>query len=288
MQGPGDVDGDGVPDQLVGAPTLRVGPNGNQGKMYVFSGKTGDLIRRIDHPQPQPGAQFGFQDVTPLDPGDVNNDGRADLYGAAFEQDDEAGNGQGKAWVFNGGEGSQQETPVLYELQNPSPTARGQFGWSMTRDRNRTRPGDPANDADPVTNPLYVGNAPHAQAPAGNGDTNTFNAATGTRLQNFPLPPPWTAESPVANFGDFGPALGWTVSSPGDLNRDGVRDFLAGAPFTNVCHIRLGTMNKDMHRDQGVMIVFRSGPSDPGDQTSPDPSDGDPVDNDCTRDQQGG
>ncbi len=283
VQGPGDVDGDGTADQLVGAPTLQVGPNRVQGRMYVFSGKTGDLIRRIDSPQPQPFSQFGFQDVTPLDPGDVNRDGHADLYAAAFEQDGQAGeNGQGKAWVFNGAAGNRQETPMLYELQNPSPTARGQFGWSMTRDRNRTRPGDPADDADPVTNPLYVGNAPHGPGPAGRGDTNTFNAVTGTHLRNFPLPPPWTNE-PRGPGG--GPALGWTVSSPGDLNRDGVRDFLAGAPHTDVCHIRLGTMNKEEHLNQGVMIVFRSGPA--GEPTPPS-NDRNPADNVCTEDQQGG
>ncbi len=68
----------------MGAPSLLVGGNKTQGRMYVFSGADGSLLLTIDDPAPQEGALFGFQDVSPLSPGDVNRDGFADLYGAGF------------------------------------------------------------------------------------------------------------------------------------------------------------------------------------------------------------
>ena len=74
VQGPGDVDGDGVTDQLVNAGSLnvtaagRVCPsdgaggtcNEGQGAMYLFSGdENGKLLARIDDPVPQTAAVFG-------------------------------------------------------------------------------------------------------------------------------------------------------------------------------------------------------------------------------------
>ncbi|MBW3567194.1 MAG: thrombospondin type 3 repeat-containing protein, partial [Proteobacteria bacterium] len=62
-----DTDGDGVPDQLVDAPAYGAGPagpmGGRIGRMYLFSGATGELIRKIDNPTQQPGSGFGFQDA---------------------------------------------------------------------------------------------------------------------------------------------------------------------------------------------------------------------------------
>ena len=64
----------------------------------------------------------------------------------------------GRAWgVFSGKEGTPQGgTPALYELPDPDPSSGGQFGWSMTRDRNRVRPDEVGADTDPVANPLYL------------------------------------------------------------------------------------------------------------------------------------
>jgi len=315
VQGPGDVDGDGVPDVLVNAGSYTVGSNNGQGRMYVYSGAViaqggaplGDVIRRIDDPAPQAQAIFGFQDVTHKDPGDVNNDGRADLYGNGFTQAGKTGVfDAGRAWVFDGGSSGPGVpgpgtplygpggTVVLYEFSgHPSEAKYGaQVFWSMTRDRNRNpQPGQTnVDDEDPVQNPILTGAAPH-HAPANpdqTGELNTFNAATGAHIQYFPLPPPWNLEKPghpsTGQLGgagpNLGPNLGWTVSSPGDLNGDGFRDFIGGAPFTNVCEILLGTNNKRLNVDQGVVITFLSSPS--GDTTPVNnSSDKNPVDNVC-------
>lgn len=315
VQGPGDVDGDGTPDQLVGAPGLQVpfeGGNRNQGRMYVFSGASGRKvddkpIRRIDDPEPQTAALFGFEDVTPLDPGDVDGDGKADIYGHGFQQRGEGGDFQGKSWVFSGGKGNAAETPVIYEVGNP-PNGRTRcksFGWSMSRDRDRRTAGPPVAPGQDASNPILVGNDPHhcttAPPEAQNGEQNLFNPLTGAQTPvagagdersptSLDLPEPFRREattfpSPLAQGPqepappnpNLGPNLGWTSASPGDLNRDGFRDFLAGAPFTNVCHVRLGTMNKEQYTDEGLMIAFVSNPEN----GPPPPNDRNPADNAC-------
>lgn len=330
VQGPGDVDGDGVPDQLVGAPGYQFsGPfpapatdagNRFQGRLYVFSGASGrevddKPIRRIDDPEPQraPAALFGFEDVTPLDPGDVDGDGKADIYGHGFQQAGEGGDFQGKSWVFNGGKGSAAETPIIYEVGNPpnSRTRCKSFGWSMSRDRDRRTAGPPVAPGQDANNPILVGNDPHhcsMTPPEGqNGEQNLFNPLTGAQTPvagagdersptSLDLPEPFRREQttvpnpisqgpqePAPPNPNLGPNLGWTSASPGDLNADGFRDFLGGAPFTNVCHIRLGTMNKEQYTDEGLMIAFVSNPENkvppPGD--SPPENDQNPADNAC-------
>jgi len=61
----GDVDGDGVRDVLMSSSNFD-GPDGsggtltNSGRLYVFSGRTRALLRRVDPPTPQANAKFGF------------------------------------------------------------------------------------------------------------------------------------------------------------------------------------------------------------------------------------
>ncbi len=288
VQSPGDVDGDGTPDQLVDAGSYNVGANASQGRMYVYSGATGQVIRRIDNPAPQANAVFGFQEVSHKDPGDVNQDGFADIYGNGFTQAGKLGEfDAGRAWVFNGGAGTPAATPVLYELSgHPSETKVGaQCCWSMTRDRKRNpQPGqNNADDENPLTNPLLVGAAPHHMQgnPSQQGEQNTFNAATGTFVQHLRLGPPWEAEPGTGTFANLGPNLGWTSASPGDLNGDGFREFLGGAPWTDVCEVMLGATNKRRNMNQGIIITHRSSPSGDTSPVSADPGNRNPADNVC-------
>ncbi len=227
VQGPGDVDRDGVEDQLVGASSYN-----GQGRMYLFSGdEDGKVLRKIDSPQPEAGANFGFQDATPHAPGDVNNDGVPDLYGNGFLTDGPAGEGQGRSWVFSGANGS-----VLHQLDDPSPSAGGQFGWSLART-------DYNHDGRPD---LYIGQSPHhVPGEDQNGGSYVFDGRDGSVLKRLELPASDEQPSSPANAG---PRLGWTAAAPGDLNRDGEPDYLAGAPFADVGD----------NQDQGVLYAFLS------------------------------
>ncbi|MEM7168479.1 MAG: integrin alpha, partial [Planctomycetota bacterium] len=80
--GCGDVNGDKVPDLLVGAPDRAGGSK--PGSAYVFSGDGGAELLRLDGFTP--GDQFGYE-VSEL--GDINGDGSADFFVGAL-----SGNGE--------------------------------------------------------------------------------------------------------------------------------------------------------------------------------------------------
>lgn len=247
-QGPGDTNGDGVPDQLVSAwgydPSDPEGwrkssPGWSNpqapGRIYLYSGRDGSLLRRIDSPEPQPDASFGLQIVEPLAPGDVNGDGAADVYGNGFLHSVGANAAQGRAWVFDGRTGR-----ALYQLDDPTPERGGQFGYSLARTEHN---GDGVPD-------LYVGSSPHHGAGAGttqSGGTYLFDGRSGSLLASLELPTsdvqPGTGDP---GAGNIGPNLGRSVAAPGDLNRDKKPDYVAGAPNMDVGGIR----------DVGVIYVF--------------------------------
>lgn len=241
VQGPGDMNGDGVTDQLIDAGSFNYDTvthqactdpaaptcNKGQGAEYVISGKDGSLIRRTDDPAPQAGVFFGFQDVEPLAPGDVNGDGVPDYYANGFEQNGPPpGNldSAGRVWVFSGKTGA-----LLYEVKTPTPTAGGQFGFSMVKtDYNKDGTPD-----------LYVGASPHHTGGTGidqSGGTHIFDGKTGSLLKSLVLPA--SDAQPGDTLGPMddnnGSNLGWTVAAPGDLNGDGVPDYVSGAPFEDI------------------------------------------------------
>jgi len=241
VQGFGDVTSpDGVSRLLVDAATFnydtatkqacKLNPMGafpatcnkSQGAEYVFDGKTGAEIRRTDDPAPQAVAFFGFQDVEPLAPGDVNGDGVPDYYANGFLQDGPTGlSSAGRAFVFSGKDGS-----LLYEIKDPRPVAGGQFAFSMVKtDYNKDGTPD-----------LYVGKTPHQEGGTGTvfdqrGGTDIFNGKDGSLLKSLDLP---ASDAQPGAPGNDGSNLGFTVAAPGDLNGDGEPDYVAGAPFEDV------------------------------------------------------
>ncbi|MEM8600388.1 MAG: FG-GAP-like repeat-containing protein [Bacteroidota bacterium] len=127
----GDVNDDGFPDLLVGAPREDPGtsPLGS-GRAYVFSGDDGALLYTLTSPNEEEGGNFG-NSVSGV--GDVNRDGAPDLLvGAPGEGPGPGPVDEGRAYVFSGDDGA-----LLYTLVSPNGEMNGGFGGvSVAGDTN--------------------------------------------------------------------------------------------------------------------------------------------------------
>jgi len=96
-----DADNDGWADVLVGAPFEEAGSSpGDAGRVHIFSGHEGTLIRTLASPHPEAQGSFGW-DVCGVP--DVNGDGSGDIVvGAYFENPGSSPNDAGRAYIFFG------------------------------------------------------------------------------------------------------------------------------------------------------------------------------------------
>ncbi len=95
-EGAGDVNGDDVPDIIVGAPFPQTG------RAIIYSGADGSVIRT--HNGAANGDQFGYS-VGPA--GDVDNDGFADVLVGAIGHDPGGLNNAGRVYIYSGQDGAE-------------------------------------------------------------------------------------------------------------------------------------------------------------------------------------
>jgi len=193
----GDVDGDGVPDVIVGAPRgdAIAPPATDAGYARVFSGSDGSTLLTVYGT-----AAFDALGSAVAGVGDLDGDGRADIaVGVPFN--DLAGADAGLVRVHSGATGS-----LLYQIAGAAPGDH--FGSAIA--------GVGDLDGDGVPD-LLVG-APGSDVAYDNaGRVTAHSGASGALLAG------WNGWAKAAAFGS-------AVATAGDVDADGVGDFIVGAP----------------------------------------------------------
>ena len=221
----GDVNGDGLADLIVGAPSTAVG----DGRSYVVFGKTDTTAVSVSDVFNGTGgfAINGDNDTsgagsTVSSAGDVNGDGLADLFVSAPY----FGNGTGRSFVVFG----KANTTAV----NLADVASGTGGFVITGENEQDWSGFSLSNAGDVNGDgltdLIVGAfeaSPSGQSLAGRSyvvfgktDTTAVNlSAVASGNGGFAI----SGQS----AGDW---LGGSVNSAGDVNGDGLADIVVGAP----------------------------------------------------------
>ncbi|MGH3058554.1 MAG: FG-GAP-like repeat-containing protein [Gaiellaceae bacterium] len=191
VAGAGDVNRDGHADVLVGA-TMSDGGGRDSGRAYLFSGRTYELIRKLD--AGDEGDLFGSAtDWTP----DLNGDGRPELIVGAQNARPTTG---GKAYVFSSRNGRR-----LFAITPPASAVEfGSFFVAGVGDVNGDGTGD-----------VYAADYADGSLGPGTGRAAVHSGSDGTELRS------WTGSAGGEGLGPGREA--------GDVDGDGLVDLAIGS-----------------------------------------------------------
>lgn len=225
-----DLDGDGVSDIFASSYLLDVLGVEDTGGAYLFSGATRKLIYRLNPPQPQEGAHFGFY-ISVI--GDVNADGLDDVAVGAESQDVGGNADQGRLYVFDGPSGR-----LLYHIDNPHPQADARFGSRIGAAGDVTGDGLADIITGATSNDLPAGCGNVSPVPIGCqenvGQAFVFDGSDGSLVRELNIPPADVPDECAPSVGHTTPLvpcgnLGGSPQGLGDMNGDGISEHMVAA-----------------------------------------------------------
>jgi hypothetical protein len=196
-----DIDGDGAGDVIVGAWDESVGGTQQAGRVYLFSGRTGGLIRSHFSPNAEFNGAYGWA-VSGIP--DINGDDRGDYIVGAYAENGLGINDSGRIYVYSGASGALLRTQTM-----PGAESNGRFGFSIDAVPDLTNDG---------TADYVVG----ATGGGTDGEVFVYSGASGALIRTT------TAPASAAG-GEFG----FSVAGIPDATGDGRGDYAVGAPFAD-------------------------------------------------------
>ncbi len=207
----GDIDGDGVGDYQLGAPRFDEDGVQDVGRSYIIDGITGNVRYTLLNPEPEAFARFGQADADGISLGDINGDGRPDIYVDSFLADETSDGSAplenaGKVFLFDGATGE-----LIRRLRDPRPAAGTTFGAS------NASAGDIDKDG-----------RPDSLVSSRGGNRGRVTVFGGLNLE--------TVLTVFEDPGDdqFGALFGSSIASPGDVNGDGLPDYFISSRLADV------------------------------------------------------
>ncbi len=228
----GDVNGDEIDDLIIGA----YGAQSKAGKSYVVYGSEDDLPNPIDLSFPYGVDGFmingenedDYSGYSVSSAGDVNGDGVVDLIIGAFSASPNNESSAGKSYVVFGSKSGFSGSLNLSNLKDENGfviEGENENDWSG---RSVSSAGDINDDG---VDDLIVG------APGAESDGKSYLIFGRNRNSGFPNPLTLSSlTSPIGlvingeNIDDY---LGFSVSSAGDVNDDGIDDLIIGAKLAD-------------------------------------------------------
>jgi hypothetical protein len=227
------VNGDGIDDLIVGAPTGDDGGS-NAGEAYVIYGVAGTTRGTVDLTGLAASDGFIIQGDAAIDQagqsvssaGDVNGDGIDDLIVGAIGGDD-GGSNAGEAYVIYGVAGTTRGTVDLtglaasdgFIIQGDEAIDQAGYSVSSAGDVN----GDGFDD-------LIVGAPNGDDGGSSAGEAYVIYGMAGTSRTTVDLTGLAASDGFVIQGDVAGDQAGRSVSSAGDVNGDGIDDLIVGAP----------------------------------------------------------
>ena len=201
-----DLNGDGRTEYLVSAPGETVGGRFGAGRVYLFSGASGSLMRTLWSPAYEHAGHFGWSVAAVPD---ATGDGKADLLVGA-PNDDPGGSPHdcGRAYLFNGA------TYALVRVYaSPFAETGSNFGFCVAGVPDVS--GDGRGDV-VIGSP---GDSP-GSSPSRSGRAYVYSGATGVYLRTLAAP------VPVLNA-----EFGYALAGLPDVTADARGDVAVGAPL---------------------------------------------------------